>query len=75
MQAENSRLPKYQVDALLECIDLTQNGYQIIVDVRDKQRWFIKMRHQANGRVLILQWWQFGYLIREGKKVLKSVSD
>lgn len=75
MKAKVCYLPKYQVDALLECIDLTQNGYQIIVDVRDKQRWFIKMRHQTNGRILIVQWWQCGYLIREGKKVLKSVSD
>lgn len=75
MQAKVCNLPKYQVDVLFECIDLTQNGYQIIVDVRNKQQWFIKMRHQANGRILIVQWWPFGYLIREGKKVLKSVSD
>lgn len=75
IQAKIRSLPRYQVDVLSECIDLIQNGYQIIVDVRDKKRWFIKMRHQFNGRTLIIQWWQFGYLIREGGKVLKQVSD
>lgn len=75
IQAKVSSLPKFQVDVLYECIDLIQNGYRIIVDVRDKQRWFLKLRHMANGRVLILQWWRYGYLIRDGDKVLKSVSD
>lgn len=75
IQAKVRSLPKYQVDVLFECIDLIQNGYRIIIDVRDKQRWFLKLRHFTNGRILILQWWEFGYSIREGDKILKSVSD
>lgn len=75
IQAKVRSLPKYQVDVLYECIDLIQNGYRIIVDVRDKHRWFLKLRHLTNGRILILQWWEFGYSIREGSKILKSVPN
>lgn len=66
-------LSKVQVGMLNEYIDLILNGYIVQVQSYDEKRWFVKMRHSHNRRVLIVTWRPDCYTIREGKTILKHV--
>lgn len=60
-----------QIQALRECLDLSQNGYDCIVYYKTKYWWYCKYRHCSNGRTLVVQWRKDYYTISEGKKILK----
>lgn len=64
-----------QVGMLKECSDLIDNGYLMVFRHIEKEWWFFKMRHTKNGRTLLLEWRPDKYVIKEGSKILKEVSD
>lgn len=64
---------KSQVDALKECIDLCSNGYYEMFALQEPDYWFIKLRHQTNGRILKFILDKKGWRIMEKDKVLKEV--
>lgn len=64
-----------QVGMLQECSDLIDNGYVMVHRHIEKEWWYFKYRHSKNGRTLSLQWRPDFYVIKEGSKILKQVSD
>ena len=59
------------ISALDECRDLLHNGYSIIIQCLVSDGIFVKLKHQSNGRTLIVRSYPDKYEIREGKRVLK----
>lgn len=70
---DSRELSKCQVGALHECSDFVLNGYSVVLSCCQDPKWFIKLRHRRNGRILIIEVSRDRYLIREGKTILKQV--
>lgn len=64
---------KMQVGALEECADLEANGYKKVIAHISSRMWFLKLRHEKNGRTISVVWKPDGYKLKEGSLILKEV--
>lgn len=64
-------LTKAQVDGCKELIDLCSNGYFVVFSSAVAGVRYYKLKHQRNGRTLMMMIGRYIYEIKEGKKVLK----
>lgn len=66
-------LSKVQIGMLNEYIDLILCGYLVQHQTIQRNWWFIKLKHKANGRTLILEWKPDRFNLREKNVILKNV--
>ena len=66
------KFTKSQVGALNECIDLCRNGYIQVFEYYGEKWWCLKFKHLTNGRSLVVHVYESGYIIKEGRKILKT---
>lgn len=70
-QFEHDFLTKAQVDGCRELIDLCKNGYIVVFSSTVACVRYYKLKHQRNGRTLMMVIGRYIYEIKEGRKVLK----
>lgn len=70
-QFEYDFMTKAQVDGCKELIDLCSNGYFVVFSCSVGTVRYYKLKHQRNGRTLMMMIGRYNYEIKEGKKVLK----
>lgn len=64
-----------KVDALLVCIDLCANGYQVVVQHYDDSYWYIKMKHCKNRNIMELKYQPQFYVLYKNGKCVKFVEE
>lgn len=64
-------MTKAQVDGCKELIDLCSNGYIVVFSSTIASVRYYKLKHQRNGRTLMMVIGRYIYEIKEGEKVLK----
>ena len=64
-------MTKAQVDGCKELIDLCSNGYFVVFSSTVGTVRYYKLKHQRNGRTLMMVIGRYIYEIKEGRKVLK----
>lgn len=62
-----------RIGALSECADLLANGYQYMFSSIQRESWFFKFHHKANGRYIVVVVKDNWYELREKDVVLKRV--
>lgn len=68
-------MSRFEVGAIKECIDLCRNGYRVMVNSHVDKYIFIKLRHDRTGRILRMYVYPDRYTIRDGERIIKSVSS
>lgn len=66
---------KTQVDALIECIDLTKNGYNLLFVHQDNRTISVKLKHANNGNVIFVISTHHTYAIYKNRVLVKSVDS
>ena len=69
-----SVLVNSQINMISECIDLCRNGYMIRFHVFGTTYWFVSLKHSTNGRQIAAIWHPDNWVLKEGSRILKSVS-
>lgn len=64
-------MTKAQVDGCKELIDLCSNGYIVVFSSQVGSVRYYKLKHQRNGRTLMMVIGKYIYELKEGGKVLK----
>lgn len=64
-------MTKAQVDGCKELIDLCSNGYIVVFSSTLYGIRYYKLKHQRNGRTLMMMIGRYIYELKEGKKILK----
>lgn len=71
-QFEYDFMTKAQVDGCKELIDLCSNGYFVVFYSKLGEIRYYKLKHQRNGRTLMMMIGKYIYQLKEGTKVLKQ---